>query len=298
MQDTTAWVDADGTAFSLNVVADGALALQGVEGRFMPRIQLVEEEVPGQPGSRLREAKTLAREVALPILLSTATRDSGATLRTLVRQWLGRMNVDRGAGKLRVTASGGGVRELSCYYAGGLELVEGQGVGGKSYQKAVVVLRAVDPYWYDQSDTAVTYVLDTSTTATFFPIFPLTLLSSTVLSSTSISFTDNDIASIAAWPRWAITGPGTDIVLRNITTGKRIALDTVLTAGQGIDIDTRPGAKTVKQSVSGANLYGDLSTDSSLWPFVRGANAVTIEMSGATSASSVVLTYKKRYLGA
>lgn len=289
------WVDADGAAFSLNVVSGGALILAGAEGRFMPRFQLVEEEVPGQPGSRLREAKTLAREVAIPIILSSS---SSAELRTLVRQWLGRLNVDRGDGKIRVTAPAGTVRELSCRYAGGMEVVEAVGVGGQRFQKAVVVFRAADPYWYDQSDTEVTYTLGGVIAATFFPFFPLVLLASEVFTSTSIALTDDDIAPIAAWPRWSITGPGSGIVVRNVTTGKRIALSTVLVAGQGIEIDTRPGTKTVKAAVSGTNLYSDLSSDSSLWPLVRGTNAITVEMSGATAASKVVLKYKKRYLGA
>lgn len=286
MSETLTWIDADGNSYDLSGQTDREWLL-GTQGRFMPPFRFVENEVPLQPGARLRTVKTLPREVDIPLLFKAA---SETALRTLVRDYLHRFNPGRGDGKLRVTAPGGDQRELNCRYAGGMQLVEaGEKFGFR--QRMVLTFRAFDPYWYATSDTTDTYT--TGTPATFFPFFPLRLTSSTIFASPTI----NNTGDVECWPVWTITGPGSSIALRNLTTDKLISLSTTLAAGETITIDTRPGKKTVTKN-DGTNLYGDLSSDSELWPLERGNNSVQIEMSSATSASQVVISYRLRYLGA
>ena len=64
-----------------------------------------------------------------------------------------------------------------------------------------------------------------------------------------------------------------------------------------VTIDTRPGAKTVTKQ-DGSNLFGFLAWPPQLWSLAQGSNSVRIEMSAATSASSVVLSWRRRYLSA
>jgi hypothetical protein len=102
---------------------------------------------------------------------------------------------------------------------------------------------------------------------------------------------------VEAWPVWTITGPGSGIVLRNLTTGQSMDFGVgALAAGNTVVVDTRPGAKTAVANGS-INVFPFLSAASVLWSLQRGANAVRLEMSGAIAgASGLSLAYRPRYL--
>lgn len=274
------WVAADGTTTALSVDWDAF-------GRFMPPIRRNEETVPLQPGARLRDAVHDVREVLLTLILTGVDESA---LRASLRSLTATFDPSRGDGKLRVTAPDSVQRELTCRYSGGLELSERLGDdSGPGWQEVPALFRAVDPYWYDTSSTVQTFT--SGTPQTFFPIFPIRLSSSTVFSSTAVDNTGD----VAAWPVWTITGPGTNLVLRNLTTGKTLAMTYTLAAGQTITVDTRPGAKTVTLN-TGANLYQYLTSPPHLWSLRRGSNTVQVELSSVTSASSVALSYKRGFL--
>jgi hypothetical protein len=102
---------------------------------------------------------------------------------------------------------------------------------------------------------------------------------------------------VESWPIWTIRGPGTALVLDNLTTGLDLSLSTTIPDDHLVTIDTTPGVKTVT-GPDGANLYTDLDFDtriSALWPLRRGPNKVHIELDGATADSFVLLTWKRRY---
>lgn len=276
------WLDVDGEASTLSVEWDA-------DGRFMPPMRRVEEQVPLQAGARLRSVRHAGRDVMLMLWIDAA---SETALRTEIRELLFKLDATRGDGRLRVTAPGGDQRELTCRYVAGLEMPEVEGQwSGPELQLARAVFRATDPYWYDVSTVSATYT--TGTPATFFPFFPLRLSASEVFADATL---DNS-GDVETWPTWTIVGPASSIVLRNLTTGKVLSLSTTLTAGESVSIDTRPGVKTVLRQ-DGTNLFSSLSATSSLWPLQRGTNAIRAEMSGATAASSVTVNYRRRYLSA
>ncbi|PWK81736.1 tail protein [Lentzea atacamensis] len=283
MPESTQWVDADGATLDLDVDWD-------VQGRGMPPLMYETELVPEQPGERLRAVRHGAREFVLRLWITGA---SEAAMWTAVRDTISRMDPARGDGKIRVTTVVGDQREITCRVQSGLELSERlNDTSGPEVQRAAVVFRASDPYWYDLSDTVETWQLDPDS-ATWFPIFPLRLASSEVFTDATVTNTGD----VEAWPVWTITGPGSSIILRNLTTGKLLSLGALaLTSSQVVTIDTRPGKKTITLN-DGTNLFSYRTADSSLWSLRRGANAVRIEMSSATAASSVQLARKHRYLG-
>jgi hypothetical protein len=276
------WIGPDGTMIPFDVE-------WSVSGRFAPPPVLVDEGVPEQPGARHREARHGVREFSLPLWI---TDSSPATLRARLRALVAAMDPVRGQGTVRLTSPIGDQREIYCRVSAGLELDETLGrTSGPLMQRAVVMFRANDPYWYDVTDT--TDVFESGTTASFFPIFPLSLSSSAVFTSTSVT----NSGDVETWPVWTITGPGSAIVLRNLTTGRYLELNATLAAGETAVIDTRPGVKTVLKG-DGTNLFPNLTSASSLWALARGANALRIEMSSATSASRVQLSRRYRYLTA
>lgn len=278
------WISAGGTTTSLYVQPGG-------NGRFAPPVVIHEDEVPGIAGSRFREARHGPREFPLPIFLEAATEAAKRlALRTLVRE----MDPVRGDGKIRVYSPTGDQREISCRVVAGLGLEEDIQNAYPGWQKAVPMFRAFDPYWYATADTIATFT--TGATATFFPIFPLRLSASEVFVDGSVA-NDGDLET---WPVWEITGPGSAIVLRDLGNGALTSLTSglggvALGAGESVEVDTRPGVKTVTKS-DGTNLWPYLSTDSELWPLLAGSTSFRVEMGGATTASSVRLSYRPRYL--
>lgn len=285
MTETISWVDVDATEHDLTDQAD-VKVLRGPTGRFMPPIALVTEVVPLAPGARLRDIRHDVREVMLPLRVmgSTATE-----ARTALRAFCRRFDPVRGDGHLRVTAPGGDRRELTCRYVGGMEVDEVDGL--QTYRRASVVFHAFDPYWYDVSDRVRTY--ETGEEATFFPLFPLRLSSSEVFADAT---EDND-GDVEAWPVWTITGPGSGPVLRNLTTGKHLSLTHTLAAGDVVVVDTRPGVKTITDE-DGTNLYSTRASGSALWSLATGSNTLRIELSSATDATSVRMTYRRGFLSA
>jgi phage-related protein len=280
--ETTVWIDATGGMTQLDVDWD-------VSGRFAPPNQFDADEVPDQPGARLRAVRHKARELVVPVWMDA---ESETALRTAVRRLVAVMDPIRGEGKIRVTGPGGDQRELNCRYRAGLELAERLGMtSAPLMQRAPLVFWAADPYWYPVSDEVAEYTIGAATTS-WFPFPPLRL-------GTSELFTDATVVNVGdveAWPVWQITGPGSAIVLRNATTGALLELSTTL-VGETVTIDTRPGAKSVLLS-DGTNLFGSLSDSSSLWNFARGANQIRVEMAGATTDSRLRLSWKPRYLTA
>lgn len=276
------WIDPQGVSTPLAVD-------WSVTGRFAPPVRFEEESTPGRAGVRLRATRHGAREFILPLWLTAA---DPAALRTRMRDLVASMDPVRGDGRIRVTAPGGDQREITCRVAGGMDLPERLGeTSGPTVQRAAVVFRAHDPYWYAASDSTVPFAKDTA--ASWFPIFPLRLSASEVFADKTI---DNP-GDVDAWPVWTVIGPGANVVLRNFTTGKVLSLSVAL-GGETVTIDTRDGAKTVLKP-DGTNLFAKLSDTSELWPLARGQNAIRVEMSSAVADTSrVQLTFRPRYLSA
>jgi phage-related protein len=280
--EVTVWVDAEGSMLPLAVEWRAS-------GRFAPPTEREEEAVPGQPGARLRTVRHGVRDFSLALWI---TGTDEADLRTQMRALTYSMDGVRGDGRIRVTAPGGDQREIACRVTAGLEMTEVLGdTSGPTAQRAVVTFRAVDPYWQDTTDTASGPWAQGGTAAGFFPFFPLRLTSSEVLATAIV----DNLGDVDAWPVWTIAGPGSTITLRNQSTGKVLTLDTTLLGGESVVIDTRPGYKTVTKN-DGSNLYGSLSSASSLWSLQRGANSIQIEIGGATSATSVSVLRRHKYL--
>ncbi|MBT2656613.1 phage tail family protein [Bacillus sp. ISL-18] len=283
MADKLYWIDANGTEQPLS--DNNFKVLSGMTGRFMPPVSIVEEEVPFQAGTRKRHVKVSPRDVDIPLFLQA---DSEIELRQLMRRILKMINPFK-EGKLKSIAVDGSQRELYCQYISGMEGSEGRDNKGFWWQNAVLVFHAFDPYWYDTNTIVETFSI--GQTATFFPFFPLRLSSSSVFADFSI----DNIGDIECHPEWIIQGPGDNIFLRNLTTGELTNLETSLGVGEIITIDTKPKKKSITKG-DGTNLFGTQTDDnSSLWTLQSGVNNIRIEMSNATSESSVQLSYTPRY---
>jgi hypothetical protein len=92
------------------------------------------------------------------------------------------------------------------------------------------------------------------------------------------------------WPTFEISAPssgtGTNPIVENITTGKRIALNAnggvSMTSGQVLEISTHPARRHIRFT-TGASRYGKQSPDSEFFPLEPGVNELRFRMSGTTT---------------
>lgn len=284
MADKVIWIDPNGREYHMS---EEHWQIDGMSGRFMPPITFVEEEVPFQSGTRLRNVKVGAREVDLPIYVEG---DNEIELKNKLRYLMKIMNPLKGDGKFKVISADKSQRELSCRYSGGLEISEKKSDKIGNIQAVILVFRSFDPYWYDSNTIVQTFEKDESP-GLFFPILPLRVASSTVFADIQVDNTGD----VESWPEWIINGPGENIVLKNMSTGESMQLDVSLESGESLIIDTKPFVKTVKKGTE--NFFYTLSDESSLWSVQAGINSIQIEMSNATNESSIQLSYRPRYWG-
>lgn len=284
MTESIFWVDSDDGVTELDCEWDAT-------GRFAPPPVFEADGVPGQPGQRLRAVRHDVHEFAMKFWLYDTTE---AALRTSLRDIISKMDATRGIGRLRVIAPGGDSREIFCRVSSGLGLSEVLGEdAGIISQRISATFIAHDPYWYSVGDTAIVYTGNTEV-STFFPFFPLRLSSSAVfVNDASV----NNPGDLEAWPVWTISGPGSNIVISNLTTTESLTLTTVVTAGQSVTIDTRPGAKTVLND-DGTSLFPLMSPTSSLFSLAKGDNHIQVSMDSTSTTSSIRLAFRPRFFSA
>jgi phage-related protein len=278
------WIDANGVEHILTDQPDINITI-GPSGRYMPPIETSEDEMPFQHGSKPRKTKVKAREMDFPTEVYGKTQ---MDIRYKLRQLLRMFDPLKGMGRIKSVSPDGSVREISCLYQGGLEISE----SGMIRENFVLVLKAYDPFWNETITQVKTFT--PGQPATFFPMFPFRLTSSSVFADDTI---ENE-GDVEAYPEWIITGPGENINLKNLTTGEVLKLDTSLQEGETIIINTQP--RTEKMPIvkgDGTNLFHTMSDESSRWTLQEGKNNIRIEMSGANLQSSVQVSYKKRYWG-
>jgi phage-related protein len=284
MTESIFWVDPDDGVTELDCEWDAT-------GRFAPNPVFEADGVPGQSGQRLRFVRHDVHEFAMKFWLA---EDSEQLLRTTLRSTIYKMDPTRGIGRLRVIAPGGDSREIFCRVSSGLGISEVLGEDSAFYaQRISATFLAHDPYWYAVGDTAIVYT-GAAEVATFFPFFPLRLSASSVfVNDTSI----NNPGDLEAWPVWTIEGPGSNIVFTNITTSQSLTLNTAVSSGQSVTIDTRPGAKTVLDD-DGNSLFPLMTPTSTLFPLTRGDNHIQISMDSTSTTSAIRLAFRPRYFAA
>jgi hypothetical protein len=286
MPERLQYLDSEGNVLELSALP-GVRAL-GDGGLDMPPLAFVEDVIPGQAGAQLRDVRIAARDAVLPFYLE---QDSDTAVRDLLRSLARRLNPQRGDGRLRHIATDGTTRDLTCRYTGGLEGARIRGSTGPNWRRGVLTFRAHDPFWYDATPMASTFT--TGDTRNFLgdPFLPIKLTSDTVLGEQTVT-NDGDVET---WPVWTINGPGTSIVLTNVSTGEVIDLPITLTASQSVIVDTRPFRKTVRRD-DGTNLFGSLTGTSSLWSLREGNTVINTQVAGSTTDTFVTLVYSRRFL--
>lgn len=100
-----------------------------------------------------------------------------------------------------------------------------------------------------------------------------------------------------AWPIIRITGPVANVTITHVPSGRQLTLPTLnLTAGQWVEIDTRPGYRTVTRE-TGGNASSLLSPSSRIDQFLLPPGQSEIRWNGydSTNSARMRLTWRDAY---
>lgn len=276
----------NGTTFDFS--DDQFLTLWGVAGRFMPVFEIIEDEIPNQPGSHIRTVKTKPTEIAVPVFVEG--EDYG-DMRTVLRSLSKALNPEDGDGELSCLDWEGNTRTLLSRYNGGLSLAEDKS-GGKNGIIATLIMRATqEPYWLGEP-IEDTIDQGSGDPGSFFPIFPMRFANSTIFGN---NVQINNPGDVAAYPIWTAVGPGEDLVIRDEATGRGIALDYTLAAGESLVVDSRPYMQSITKN-DGTRLRQHVTERAYFFGFQPEYNNFTIEFANTSAASSVGYSFRPRYL--
>jgi hypothetical protein len=192
-----------------------------------------------------------------------------------------------------------GARQIDVYTVGGLTFPS-TGIKGTSL-KDVVRLTAPDPIFYDPVEKSVLHTL-TGVSDLVFPItFPIQFAAAFVNEGAVIGYQ----GTWRTYPTLVFTGPGTNPIVQNLTTGRKIALNYALAEFEVVTVDLTPGYKSVTNDV-GDNLIGTLTDDSDIGSFALlpspevsdGDNNVKFTItSGTPGETSLEMRWYDRFIG-
>jgi hypothetical protein len=292
--DVVTWIDYRGRETVLPVG-------QQIDGRFLPPVITDTVRVFGEAGERRLRQEHDAREIVLPLAIQLEDCPPEQALREALRKLGCQLNTIEQPGVLRVQSGSLPPREIVASYSGGFEFRE----RNSRVAQPVLVLRAHKPYWTSVAD--VELIFATGTGLPFFipdpadepdfvignPMPAFTLSVDTIVGSQAIIVP----CDVKVWPVWTLTGPASDVILSNLTTGLDIDLTGItLGAGDVLTIDTNPSVKTITDQ-TGANRFGDLNPASTLFPLEPGTNNLLLSVDGFVQfQTSLTLAYRERFL--
>lgn len=255
----------------------------GLKGFGIPAT-MVRIQNAATDGGIFRHTKRGIREVDLPIVTYGGDR---ATTETALRRLSNALQNTSGPATLTATYANGDVYTLQVYYAGGGETVFGE-TGHSAFAKWVVTLQAPTPFWTSTAAQSVTLGTGSVGRGMLPKLSSLRLTATSVVGTVNINNTSGDVVS---YPIWTIYGPfnaGVQ-VLNSANVG--FTYNAAIPAGDFIKIDSYNN--TVVNS-AGSNMYANLGAAPKFFTVPPGSSAVQISGTGATSASTVTVTYYPR----
>ena len=170
------------------------------------------------------------------------------------------------------------------------------------YQKIGISIKCPDPTWYDPIVNQVSFVLGGGGAG--FAV-PMPVPFNVGASNAEGSYVINYVGDTRSYPVIVITGPVTNFVIMNKTSGDKLDFaGFTLAVGKTMTIDTRYGYKTITDEL-GTNLIDKLTSDSDLATFailphptvMNGVNSFYVSGENISAATSVGLQFYDRFIG-
>lgn len=245
---------------------------------------------PGAAGVQIKDVFTQAREVLLPLTLSTSGQ---AELRAAVEQMRALTDPTVGmteAGNFRlVCASDAGTRHLTLAYLSGLE---GEGAELPWHTRYVVSALAPYPFAEDRDELSREFKLGSGVSPFLAPAGTDFPWGTRQLSPTTVIGEDMQVSmpsAVPVYPTVEIDGPATSVLI-TADTGLRIDVPTGVAAGSTLRVVMDPRRKSIR--LNGALAAGKLARGSRLVPFTPGTNLIDVSAPGATSSTRLRLSWR------
>lgn len=299
MTNYVTWTPAGGEELILSGHRASGVMLGGIGsgrpialGLDMPTESQFESELAGGDGAIFQGRRALPREVTLPLIILADTFDD---LETYRRELMTAFNPRRGAGTLTwASRSDGERRSLECIYSSGLDSAVNGRLAPVTHTAYQLVLRAVDPYWY--SDWREIEFTPTIVSSDFFPGPPF-FISDTRVFGTQEVVIDSEVET---FPEFVLVGPGVNAELTNELTGQTLDLTPNLaTTADTLTIRTDPRVPAAQKFTdeNGANVWATSAGQfPSLWALQPGPQEVTVNMTGGSTGSNIIMRYRPRGL--
>jgi phage-related protein len=255
----------------------------GLKGFGIPAT-MVRIQNAATDGGIFRHSKRGIREVDLPIVTYAADR---ASTEAALRRLSNILQNNLGPATLTATYANGDVYTLGVYYAGGGETVFGE-EANTIFAKWVVVLQAPNPFWTNTTAQSVTLGTGSVGRGMLPKLSSLRLTATSVVGTVNINNTTGDVVS---YPIWTIYGPFASGVQVLNSSNVGFTYNAAIPAGDFIKIDSYNN--TVVNS-AGTNMYSNLGPAPKFFTVAPGSSAIQISGTGATSASTVVVSYYPR----
>jgi len=260
-------------------------------------VQLVDVKGAGIPALSHQVARTpnrdgevyLGRTIVQPRFLIAQLEIAGngyAATNALRRAAIDSINPKAGMGVIDLTWVPGGVTyEIDALLETGLGFDTAGPDWREFVEHATVSFRCPDPTWREQTLNQI--AIGSAGGGLSIPLaMPFTLASAGA--TTEIVNTGH----IDTYPVLVATGEFESLKVTNETTARMVWFaGLAVTEGQTLTVDM----KTWSAKVDGVNVMPSLTTDSHMWPLVRGANTVTVEVSSGNVELSV--EYYTRLIG-
>jgi hypothetical protein len=157
---------------------------------------------------------------------------------------------------------------------------------------------AHDPTFYADADSTTELPLGWLTGGGFAApvVAPIYVQSGTTAADRPGWVTNNGDAD--AWPVIRITGPAANVTITHVATGRSLALPTLnLDAGRWVEIDTRPGYRTVTWDNGGnASTYLSPASRVDLFALPPGTSEMRWTAFDSTNTARLRLTWRDAYI--
>jgi hypothetical protein len=201
---------------------------------------------------------------------------------------------------IQATLPNGDKRRLACRLSSGVDM-DISWENGQRYQPAVLQAVAYNPLWFDPNGGSYVFGLSISDNALLVPtVIPLFIGASELSQVDTIEYAGN----FREYPVITVTGPVTDLVITNQTTGEKLDFTGVTIAGgDTYTIDLRYESKTLVDQ-DGVNKISELTSDSDFATFhlastlevADGRNTISAVGSTVTGETAIAFSWKNRYL--
>ena len=286
------YIDPDGNDWNLSDLSmkNGYICtgISGIEGLATSLQTIPLLDGTAAPSLYIPQPGSIVLGILIGRPASNLENDYYALLDRVARAFFHRRNEQPKPGYIQIQRPDGTTRQIAVFTTSGPNTPE---VAVSNHSNFSFTLQTPDPYWQDLVSQGLSYVMNTA--PGILPLLPIQLAGGQLIGVSTIVNNGN----AQTWPVWTITGPGTPTI-QNLTTGRQWSLNTPIPGGNIVQVVTKPGQQMAINATTLSNIWDQLvlgGTLSNLWALMSGSNQVNISIVGATSATSVGLSWVNRW---